>query len=287
VILAPTWTPTAREYHASPGWSASRLAVYRRSPRLARAYWIDGTMEPPGPTPEMELGTAVHALLLGREDEVVRAEGCAARRGKKWAAWVEDYARTHTVLPEPAYEAAVLAADAIAEPQTPAAERARRILLELPGYGEYAYRWEDPYTGVPCKLMADRLVELPGGLVCEVSIKTVGAWGDDPRIDRDSYGQLAGQRGHHCQAAHYVAGLTDLLVDETPAALIIPISTAPPYEVAVYQWNDASLEVGARRVQEALEGIAAGRWLAPHEALEDDIPTLTLPGYMLREPNNA
>lgn len=281
MIPAPTWTPTAREYHADlSAWSSSMLRTFRRSPALAEARYVTRRLLGDDATGSQRLGSAVNVLLLQPELEqrlllVADADtrsSTAFRRTRRHAP------REALVLTIPEYDQAVAIARAVREGRSEMAALARVYLLELPGYAEYAFRWTDE-TGVPCKAMVDRLVEHPAGPV-KVELKT----DQDPL---DAFSATATKWGYHCQSAFNARGLRAALGIE-PMERIVVVRNEPPHEVVVYEPDAEWLEAGAATVAADLERLAyclaTGEWL--HDAERLDVSggcrPLSLPRHMRR-----
>lgn len=263
-MLPPaTWTPTNREYHELDGrWSSTMLKTFRESAELARDCYVDLIQPPDGPTPAMEIGSAIHALLLEHGSGLIQAG--ASRRDRNYRLAVERSPEA-LVLPTPDYQAAVAGARAIEQPQTWAAGVARGLLLEGEGENERAIAWEETVESVlpgtseypvselvenpiPCKCKPDRLAFGPGGIV-HVDLKT----SRDP--SPGAFSRQAVALGYDAQAALYrrgIATLTELPIE----SWWVVIRNQPPFDVAVYRLSLAFLALGEVRLRIDLERLA-------------------------------
>lgn len=276
MIPAPTWTPKIGEYHQLDGrWSSSMLKVFRESRPLARDRYVTRVSAPPDPTPAMQIGSAVNALLVDDREAVVAAD-CATRRAKAFRQQVDRHPDA-IVLPAPEYDRARAIAGAVLEPQTEAAVAARALLIDRPGVSEYAVRWTESVGGVeiPCKALIDRLTELEEPIL-RVELKTTR----DP--SPEGFSRQAWNFGYHAQAAFYGRGLEHVLEDP-PALFVVAIRNDEPFEVAVYQFAREFLDAGHRQITEDLQALAGcletDDWTNDWERLGEGIPELELPPW--------
>lgn len=309
MIPAPEWTPTNREYHASPGWSSSMLRTFRESPRLAHARYVAKSRRAPGSTAEQRLGTAAGILLLHPEQrrrliEVADADSRQSAAFKRTVRYADPDALVLTV---PEYDDAQAIAASIHEGATEHAALARVFLVELPGYSEYAIRWDeeplraaapvepDPEPAeqapepekvpagvvVPCRSMVDRLVMHPSGPVI-VELKTCA--------DPFDFARTVPRWGYECQAAFNLRGIERHL-GEAVGFRFVAVRNEFPFEVKVYEPDAEFLEVGAEDVQRDLANLArclaTDEWMSDQERVEGGATVLSLRRYRTRNFNKG
>lgn len=266
MIEAPSWRPTAREYHADrEHWSPSMFAVFRESPALAWGRFVARRWPAPEPTSEMILGSAVNAALLDLWEATVyvvpvETRGCRTFREAQ-RGWPD-----RLVLTQSEANVALEAAAAVREPRTRSAEVARALLVDSQGVSEWARRWIDPIGGLPCKQMIDRLAEV-GGRPAIVELKTSGD--PAPRAFRQSIRRF----GYDWQASFNARGVK-LALGEQPNFYFVVVRSSPPFEVGVYLTERDEVARKILDVEEMIGDVAAARstsspWCSEWERLED------------------
>lgn len=276
LIPPPAWRPTNASYHAAvTHWSNSMLAEFRDSPARAHALYVTGDLEREPPSPQMVVGSAVHLLLL-EPDTVSRriyVAECDARTAKIYKDSVRDRP-DQLVLTRKEWETAEGAAGSILAGGTAAARVARSLLAAREGcYSEYAFQWEDE-LGVPCKLMADRLLEVPWSTVPVCP---------DLKTNSDPWALLANERGeiykagYHAQAALYRRGLTRLLGGIVPRHILVAVRNEKPFEVYVRELSEGVLAKGLEVVESDLKALARCLAGAPWESAEETLESGEIP----------
>jgi len=247
------------------------LAEFRDSPARAHALFVADSMEREAPSPQMVIVSAVHLQLL-EPDTVGRrvyVAECEARTAKVYKDACRDRP-DQLVLTRAEWAVAEGVADAIFNPRTAAARVAKSLLAGREGcYSEYAFCWDDE-LGVPCKLMADRVLE-----VAWSSVPICG----DLKTNKDPRALLGNERGelyklgYHAQAALYRRGLTRLLDGVAPRHIVVAVRNEAPYEVYVRELSEGVLAKGLEIIERDLRAVArclAGApWESPDESLED------------------
>lgn len=247
------------------------ISLFRASPRLAWERYVAGLPResPEYLTPSLVLGSAVNQLILEPESSGIYVAEAGSRNSKAYRdavlAWPD-----RLVLTQPEYTEAANISAAIREPRTNKARLARSLLLTEGGYSEYAHRWSDP-TGVRCKCMVDRLVEIWGKPTI-LEMKTTNS--PDPK----GFGRSFLKFNYHRQAACNLRGIGNLIGEE-PAIYIIVVGNEPPYEVDVRPISETLLTEGKRLIQEDLERLAVciedrsgESWQQPWEQEEELTP---------------
>ena len=273
------------DYLAIPAMSASLLEEFRRSAE----HYQHALRVPRIPTPALGRGTALHLAILepdvfeGRYVTLGRCEGSkkdgerCAYRGSVYRDG-QSFCKSHdpasgeapdpaiAVLPEPDYASVLGMRDAIL--RHPRA----RSLFEGRGELEVTGIFEDPETGVLCKVRPDRLVERANLSVNLKSTRDASPW---------VFGSDAARRGYHRREAFYRRGLA-ALGRECTASALVTVESVPPYSVACYLIDEDHLRVADTEVTRLLEHFkyceAADYW----PGYGDEFLTLRLPGWATR-----
>jgi hypothetical protein len=263
--LEAFWTPSASEYHnpANGLWGSSMIRTFSETPWLAYTTYVSMETPPEAPSKEMTLGQLAHLLILEPDlvaDEVLVVEvGSRAAKAYKTAA---EHTPEKLVVIRPWMDDAERMAASVLEPRTEAARVAHALLVEGAGRREYSIRWEVA-GGVQAKARLDYLAPLPGA-IGNVDIKTTSA------PDEESFALAVNSRNYCVQAALYERGLAHALGRlpgdlqgatcrplEIPRRLLyVAIRNAPPYEVYVYEPDEAFLDLGRRRLDAILPHLA-------------------------------
>lgn len=315
IVPAPSWTPTAHEYHAQTGvWSSTRLKAFRESPALA----FQGFRRPGLPPEALVVGSAINAYVLaeslhapggplGRDLHVLDVKN---RRSPAYGQAVRAWGSSRLVLTKHEDDLARAAADSILEARTPAAELARSLLTRE-GYAEWAWQWDEPVGDwdacaapadggppgcrlrslgdvwerqrtIPCQAMLDQVTEVAGE-VAYVELKSTL----DP--SPKAFTKQAWNLGYHCQAAFNVRAVRHALGDQPEEISVyhVAVRNKDPHEVAVYRMSDDLISRGNRQIEidlhvlaQRLDDETGASWCHPWEALTDDvIPTLDAPPW--------
>lgn len=215
------------EYHASSALSSSGIKKLLRSP----AHYLVERTQSRAPTESMRIGTAVHTLVLepDRAGEIVIMPEFNRRTkdGKAEAeAWLARNA-DRQAFDEVAFERIHRAAEAVR------AHPAAGMLLSE-GKAETSLFWRDAREQVECRARFDWY--RPDGIISDV--KTC------QDASPEGFQRAIGAFAYHVSAAHYWLGHEHLL-DRSPAAwLFICVEVEPPFGVAVYALDSASLRAG-------------------------------------------
>lgn len=218
------------DYIDSPGVSSSGIRVFlQKTPAHYKAY----LEERDEPSDAMKLGTAVHMAILesARFDltYICKPEGMsfATKEGKAW--------REANASKE------ILSFDDWQTVQGVRKAVARNSFLSThlsKGDVEQSYYWTDEATGLLCKCRPDFF---DGEHVFDIKTTTDAS----PLGFQRSIGKF----GYHFQSAHYLDGLSQITGKTLTNFIHVCIETKPPYAVACYVLDDASLE----RAREVLD----------------------------------
>lgn len=205
-------------------------------------------------TPSMALGRAVHTLVFEPDlfdREYVIWEG-GARRGKEWAEFRNEH-EGRTIFKPDEIEAAAQIAEAV-----------RRHPLVQPylvgGTFEQSLVWTDQATGLRCKGRPDWLLHDREILIDLKSARS---------IEGRRFGVQAFRLGYHCALAHYCNGIEAVHGWRPRRVLIVAVENDAPYDVAVFELDEATLYAGHQEVEELLAALRAcrtsGRWLGRYQ----------------------
>ena len=275
----------AEQYHAWPGASASRLKTLARSPAHLRH-----EMDHPGePTAAQGFGTELHCAVL--EPDVfartyVAAGSCSATTGKgepcrnggilrsagEWFCGV--HGKGKPAEPLQVVEARDLAryrgmADAIF------AHPAGRLLLGSRTHTELSVVWDDPASGVRCKMRADALCEIDGTIVLP-DLKTT----ED--ASEDGFWRAVGDYRYDLSGCHYLHGLATVGI-AVDVVVLLMVEKKPPHAVGAYEIPTAVIAAQEEPRAELLarwrECERTGAW----PAFADEIVTPDVPGWFARK----
>jgi exodeoxyribonuclease VIII len=221
-----------RDYRRWDAVSQSTLWTFRRSAAHARHAFL----HPPEPTAAMELGRAIHTVLLEpgslERDYIVRPPGIDRRTKEGKAEWSRFLAEANgrTILEDrDAYETLRGVRDSVDDHPT------ARALLSSPGFTEVSLRWDD--DGCPCKSRADRITTYDGWEVV-VDVKST------PDASPRGMARSLEAYGAHVQAAFYLDG-ADAAIESLPRRFfLLAVETVAPYAIAVYEPDSVWLDYG-------------------------------------------
>lgn len=240
-------------------------------------------------TPAMELGRAIHAIVLeGRHPTDVAALKPASRKPtdtqrnaknpsvesmRAMAEWEEFAARSEgkVVLSHVEFGCMVAITESIRR-----SDCAQQFLGQL-GRAEVTMVWTDPETGVRCKGRIDWLTE--AGIPCD--LKTCRD------ASPSAFGRHAWNMGYVHQDQFYRTGLQALTGQRPETFVIVAAETDEPYCVAAYYSDEAACEraqvdiVRASLVYSHCK--ATHHWPAVYAGAP--IKQLRVPGWALRDDN--
>lgn len=252
------------EYHKLPGLSASRaISLINDSPYHCK-YLIDhGDVKP---TKEMDLGSVVHRMVLGKGkdyaclpyDDWRTKAAQQSRKDTRDAGLIPLTHVQHTQCEETA--AAVIAAMS-------------EVGIKLSGQSELAVEWFE--NDVQCRNMFDH-VNFETGEILE--IKTTGD-ANPARVER-----RAEEMGYRISAAAYIRSLLAFRPDLAGriSYTFLFVETDPPYAVYPPEPDHLFIETGERDWLRAVstwrQCTATGRWPG-----YQDFKSISRPSYKLRQ----
>ena len=221
------------EYHAikdAVGSSGLRTLIMQTPAHFK--YNLDN---PEPPSAEMRMGTYVHTAIL---EPHLFSSSLVVDVGSRAAKAFKDAVQSHpgkTVMLQNEFEQALNIRDAVLGNLT-----ARNLLSQ--GINESSYFWTDEQTGVKCKFRPDCI--RPGRI--GVDLKTCA--------DASFRGFMnsIGRFRYDMQAAFYLEGLSKVTGENHDSFTFIVAEREPPYLVACYVLDEASIERGMQDVRKAL-----------------------------------
>lgn len=247
-----------QEYRKHPAIAQSTLKLLSKSPAHAR-YAMDN---PTAPSTSMQLGTALHGLVLERKTDFVVMPESAKGNTNAAKAVKADFLLSNSgkiILSHDEAEKVTAMKTSVFNCKT--AENLLKIVTET----EKNILWTE--NGVEFKARLDG--ECPLGIIDLKSTQDASA----DEFERSIY-----KYGYHIQAAHYLAGAA---ANGLPCEnfYIIAVENAAPHCAAVYQLDHKAIEVGEKERQRLIalycECMASGVW----PGYPDKIQSVTLPKW--------
>lgn len=249
-------------YHSMPALSSSGIKKLLRSP----AHYIVERTRANEPTDAMRIGTAVHTLILEphRAGQVVQMPEFN-NRTKDGKAERDSWLAAHEG--QQAFDAETFARIHRAVAAVRAHPGASMLLSE--GVAERTVLWRDARLGIECRARFD-WHRADGGIV---DVKTTRD------ASPESFSRDIHAYGYAISAAHYITGAEHVL-NETPRFwAFVCVEVEPPFGVATYVLDMASILVGIRHCVRAYnrfaECTASGHW----PSYPDTIEPISLPAW--------
>lgn len=231
-------------YHAQKSLSATGAKTLLKSPAKYKYEVLDGNKVY---KKSYDLGSAVHAKVLGVDDEVEVFAFDSWRT--KEAREARDASREAGRVPMLAHELGPV--DAMAEAVL--ANGLARTLMERPGRSEVSMFGES--AGVPLRCRFDRL---PDAGDIAVDLKTTS---DD--ATPDAFARTAAKYGYDIARGHYL-DVAEMVTGRELEMVFIVVETAAPHLVNVIQLDRAFSEMGYVKALEARDiykrCMESGQW---------------------------
>ncbi|MGE3681605.1 MAG: PD-(D/E)XK nuclease-like domain-containing protein [Bdellovibrionales bacterium] len=251
---------SAAEYHGYPAASSGQLKRLLRSP----AHYKHELQNPTPPTGAQNLGWLIHLAVLEpdvfHESTVVipKFEGRGAR--SRAEEWEKEHAGKHVVKSsEMQIIKGVL--------KSLSSHRTARELLAS-GHFENSFFWQDPVTGLVCKCRPDLWRE---GLVVDIKTTLNASPQEFPRTIANMM--------YHLQGAFYMDGVSAVLGEPIERFLILAVEKTPPYAVATYTLDEATLDVGRMFYRRALRVLRQCKMRNHYPGYPDRIISTSLPSW--------
>jgi hypothetical protein len=241
------WNVTDAEYYACKDWlSHSELKLFMQSPKKYERHVLQGL--PFKTNDSMKFGSEVDAAVFhadgiaanlaiagpsvlsptGRKVGKAYKAFCEANAGKTIIKHDEPLARVIAALGEHAEAMGILDADGEAQP---------------------AFRWTTEVDGVQIQRRA-KLDKLHGSLDFIADLKTAR------EVDPESFSRAILNLGYHTQASWYQDAV-ESVHGVRPPFLIVAVQNCEPFDVEVYELDEAFLELGRRKIETKLREFAA------------------------------
>ena len=227
---------TNEDYHALKAISSSAVKTIHAKSLL---HWKTAVFKE---NPAFALGTAVHALLLEPEKDLVVC-GPETRRGSAWTDAKElAEAEGKTLLVKSDYDTCVAMAESVLRNSNAAS-----LLQDSCGITEVSIFNKDPETGLKLKARPDLFIPEQGIIL---DVKTT----KDASPKNGGFERQFFSLGYHVQAAFYkhVLELDGYPIEEF---IFLAVEKEPPYAVQMHYLHKEVLEFGLVQVKEVLEQI--------------------------------
>lgn len=250
------------------GWRALSRSILEEG-RKSMAHLKERMDTPPGDTPALLIGRAIHAAILEPDEFATKYTGIDVDRRTKigkaeWEVAVEHFGVEY-VLKGAEFERCKKIRDAVW------AKKSASTLLGSEGDVELSLAWNDPLTSLLCKSRLDRTsYKIAGGTV--VDLKSTRA-ANLVEFERSIF-----TLGYHRQAGMYIKGLETLGV-AIRNYVIIAVEKEPPYAVAVYRLADSAIEEGWNDIQPILQRVVECRESDKWPDYPDEVIDITLPTW--------
>lgn len=223
------------EYHSAPGISKSGLDLISRSPAHYKHSYIDKNER--HTTPAMIFGTRVHSLVLEPEDffskyartpDHMNGLHKASSTYKKHAIELyEKFPGTEFIDEDSWGDLMAIRKQILVHPLAP------RLLTG--GAAELSAFWEDKTTGVLCKCRPDYFKS--NGVVVDIKTTSDASY--------DAFEKSIANFRYHVAAAWYLDGMKIAGAEYDPTHFVfLVVENKPPFEIAIYQAEDAMIEKG-------------------------------------------
>jgi hypothetical protein len=254
-------------------WEAANYSILKkfdRSPAHAREMMVN----PPDQTPAMALGSAVHTAVLEPglfTDTYAVAPVCDKRTTKGKKTWADFCAanKGKEILKNDEYvQCSEMSRVVSLNP----------ILFELiheKGFTEMSFVWIDEDTGVLCKGRIDRFSRLWGNSVI-ADLKTT------ENASEDAWKREVVKYQYNAQAAFYMDGLQTLSPAEARKFLWLALEKKPPYALAIYEPDAATIGKGRAMYRNYLRQWVACQETGVWPGYPAAIQSLMLPDWALR-----
>jgi hypothetical protein len=250
----------AAEYHRYPAASSTQLKNVLRSPAHYKV-----ALEHPAPsTPAQSLGTLIHLAVL--EPDNFRANTVVKPKfsGKGSRALAQDWDKEHEGKIVVEHEQMRII-DGVLHSLT--THRTARELLRV-GNMEESFFWQDPVTGLVCKCRPDLWKDRT---IVDIKSTLNGSPQEFPRA--------IANLGYHLQAAFYLDGVSAVLGEQFQHFSIIAVEKVPPYAVATYVLDEATLDVGRMLYRRALRSLRKCKIQNYYPGYPDRLISTSLPSW--------
>jgi exodeoxyribonuclease VIII len=258
-------------YRSLDAANYSTLKQFRRSAAHAR----ESLLNPPDQTAAMKLGSATHIAVLEPMlfDTLYAVAPKVDRRFKKdkiiWEEFLKDNADKEVLTSAEWDQCRGMSDSALENP----------LVSELvfgKGHTELSFVWLDKDTDEFCKGRIDRFGRLWGHSVI-ADLKTT------ENASPDAWAREVVKYQYHAQAAFYLDGLDTVSPVVDRRFIWIAIEKKPPYAVAIYEPDAATMDKGRRMYRNYLRQWKACRESGIWMGYDAAIQPLLIPEWALRQ----
>jgi hypothetical protein len=265
------------DYHKGPGLSSSDIKELIKSPAHFQAY----KATPNEPTPQMIRGTLIHNLILEPEKftETFVVGDFKIRRGKEYDNLVLNNP-DKTIITREEYESAMLCVEAFSREQNVNSELKH---LTEKGHRELSFYWNDPLTGILCKVRPDILHT---DFIVDIKTSRDGSF--------DAFQKFIVDYKYFISAPFYLRGVNAVIENEELAPkgsflwnvrpkrfIFVVIETEAPYAVSIYELDENSMNFGTKLIDRALESYSESVATDVWQGYPKGIIPISLPNYAL------
>lgn len=257
---------TYEEYVLMPGWRASDLKLFKRSP----AHWKAAQTEPQKKSDAMRLGTLFHELLQHGEGHITnfREEPQVDKRTKIGKETLEEFR------------------DSLEDGQIPVSQDEMRNLTGMfqsvlnykilknlirDGMREVSGSIIDPETGLPLKFRADFISAR--GFMCDFKTTRDAR---NPFFYNQIFSDNFNSPFYILSAAHYVHCANMLKACKSESMTLIAVENEKPWGIKLWPLDIGCLDVGERWrkqiTKQIAECVAKDQWPGYEERAEPVIP---------------
>jgi exodeoxyribonuclease VIII len=136
------------------------------------------------------------------------------------------------------------------------------------GHAEESFFWQDPVTGLVCKCRPDLWKD---GVLVDVKT-TINA-------SPHEFSRTIANMMYHFQAAYYLDGVSAVLGEPFREFVIIAIEKEPPYAVATYRLDEATIDAGRMLYRKALRTLRQCKTRGVYPAYPDRLVAASLPSW--------
>lgn len=249
-------------YHADPALSHSGMKTLLDCP--ARYAWE--RENPPAPKDVFDLGSAVHAEVLGVGAPVARVDADDWRTKAAQQTRADLRAEGKIPLLHKDYDRVRGMTEAVL------AHKGARIIAESTDAIEQSMWWHDDRFDVDLRGRVDLVASYADGMPVLVDLKT------STSANPDEFVKSVYRYGYDLQRAVYCDGWATL-AGLVPDFLFIVVEKDPPYPVLTARVDDAAIRSGEAKFEQALCVFNDCRALGHWPAYGDDIVTLESPRW--------
>ena len=258
------------EYHKPDGFiSSSQCKTILKSP----AHFQNDLYTEHTTTPDLNIGSAAHYLILQPEEypnQVAHLpEGINRRTKAGKAEYIEFEQQAEGKIVLKADEVAQVAQMADAVNAHPLASK-----LLKNGKAEVSGYYQDE-TGANCKIRPDYLRQ-DQHVISDLKTSLDASPEGFPR--------QAANFKYHLSAAMYAHGYKAITGHDLEAFIFVVVEKSPPYNLAVYEMDQESMQAGYRLYRKAIDIFNECTRLNQWPGYSENLQTLTLPKYATMNP---